>query len=135
LKERYKDDSLTHPDFNPNLWLDVGSFNGPNRNKMYGFSNTTVEDLQMNRSVSTIKCSQSISSTQTPKFKVILDQRVQARTIHLTIDYAQLGAETVELRRLVMEMKPHMSGTCSPHYWPHGPGEDPPPPPFPASLF
>jgi hypothetical protein len=45
---------------------------------------------------------------------VILDQRVQARMIHLTIDYAQLGAETVELRRLVMEMKPHMSGTCSP---------------------
>jgi hypothetical protein len=89
----------------------------------------------MNRSVSTIKCSQSVSSTQTPKFKVILDQRVQARTIHLTIDYTQLGAETVELRRLVMEMKPHMSGTCSPPYWPHGPGEDPPPPPFLASLF
>jgi len=74
------------------------------------------------------------SSTQTPEFKAILDQRVQAQTAHLTADYERPSAGMTELHRSVMKMRSQMSGTCALSYSPHGPGKDSPPPP-PASLF
>jgi len=42
LRERYRDDILTHPKFNPNLWMEVGSSGGPDKNRVYGLSNTTA---------------------------------------------------------------------------------------------
>ena len=45
-----------------------------------------AKDLQMAHSVSNVRGSQLISSTQTSEFKVILDQRVQAWTTHLAIE-------------------------------------------------
>jgi hypothetical protein len=57
-----------------------------------------IEDLQTTCSNgSTIGCSQSIPSTQTPEFEAILDKQVQARTTHLAADYERLSVETVEL--------------------------------------
>jgi hypothetical protein len=44
-KERYGDDSLTHLDFNLDLWLEVGSSSGLDRNRVYELFNTTVENL------------------------------------------------------------------------------------------
>ena len=64
LRERYGDDPLTHPEFNPNLWIEVGLSGGPNKNQVYGLSNTTTENLRAARSVSTVRSSQSVSSTQ-----------------------------------------------------------------------
>jgi hypothetical protein len=75
-------------------------------------------------SVSIVGCLQSVLSTQTSKFEVILDQQVQAWMTHLAADYERLNAETGELCRLVMEMRSYMGGTCVPSYSPHGPGED-----------
>jgi hypothetical protein len=63
---------------------------------MYSPSNTTAENLRITRNVSTIGCLQSVPNTQTPKFKVILDQQVQARTTHLSI-----ANDTVTLYSLI----------------------------------
>jgi hypothetical protein len=71
LKERYEDDLLTHSDINPDLWLEVGSFDGPNGNQVYRLSNTTTENLRTTLSALTVRCSQSIMSIQTPKFTAI----------------------------------------------------------------
>ena len=95
---------------------------------MYSLSNTTIEDLWTVHSVSTVGCSQLVPSTKTLKFEAVLDQQVQTRTTYLTTDYERLSVETINLRRLVMEMKSQMGGICAPHYWPHDPGEVPPPP-------
>jgi hypothetical protein len=54
LRERYGDDSSTHPDFDPDLWIEVGSFGGPDKIRLYRLSNTTAENLRAARSVSTI---------------------------------------------------------------------------------
>ena len=70
LKDRYKDDPWTHLD----LWLEGGSSGGLDRKQMYGLSNTTTEDLLTTCDVLTIGCLQSISSTQTLEFEMILDQ-------------------------------------------------------------
>jgi hypothetical protein len=59
LKERYGDDTLTHPKFNPDLWMEVGSSGGPDKNQVYGLSNTTADNLRSTRSVSTVGSSQS----------------------------------------------------------------------------
>ena len=32
LRERYEDDPLTHPEFDVDLWMEVGSFGGPDKN-------------------------------------------------------------------------------------------------------
>jgi len=32
LRERYGDDPLTQPDFDPDLWMKVGSSSGPDKN-------------------------------------------------------------------------------------------------------
>jgi len=74
LRERYGDDPLTHPDFNPNLWMEIGSYDGPDKNRVYGLSNTTAENLQAARSVSTIGSSPSVSSTQSEKFMALKQQ-------------------------------------------------------------
>ena len=36
LRERYADDPWTHPDFNLDLWMEVGSSRGPDKNQVYG---------------------------------------------------------------------------------------------------
>jgi len=68
LRERYGDDLSTHPDFDPDLWMEVGSSGGPDKNQVYGLSNTTAENLWVACSVSTIGSSQSVLSTQFKEF-------------------------------------------------------------------
>jgi len=72
-RERYGDDILTHPEFDPDLWMEVGSLGRPDKNRVYGLSNTTADNLRSTRSVSTVGSSQSISSSQSKNF-VILQQ-------------------------------------------------------------
>jgi hypothetical protein len=64
LRERYWDDPLTHPNFDLDLWMEVGSSGGPDNNRMYRLFNTTTENLRSAHSVSTIGSSKSVSSTQ-----------------------------------------------------------------------
>ena len=63
LRERYGDDPSTHPDFDPDLWMEVGSFGGPDKNRVYDLSNTTAEKLWLVLSVSIVGNSPSVSST------------------------------------------------------------------------
>jgi hypothetical protein len=56
LQERYEDDPLAHPKIDPVLWLKVGSSGGPDRNRVYGISNTTTKDLPTTQSVSVVGC-------------------------------------------------------------------------------
>jgi len=55
----------------------------PNRNRVYGVSNTTPKNLRTTHSVSTFGCLQSVSSTQTPEFEAVLDQLEYDQTAHL----------------------------------------------------
>jgi len=68
LRERYEDDPSTHTDFDPDLWMEVGSSGGPGKNRVYGLSITTAENLRAAHSVSTVGSSQSVSSTQSKEF-------------------------------------------------------------------
>jgi hypothetical protein len=54
LRERYEDDILTHLEFDPDLWMEVGSSSGPDKNRVYGLSNTTADNLRSTRSVSIV---------------------------------------------------------------------------------
>ena len=54
LRKRYGDDILTLPEFDPDLWMEVGSLGGPDKNQVYGLSNTTADNLRSTRSVSTV---------------------------------------------------------------------------------
>jgi len=93
FRERYEDDHLTHPEFDPDLWMEVGSSDGPNKNRVYGLSNTTAENLRAARSVSTVGSSQSVSSTQSKEFVVL-----QQHTARLTEKYDRLSAEYAQLK-------------------------------------
>jgi hypothetical protein len=114
LKERYEYSSLTHPDFDMNLWLKTRSFDGPNKNQVYGFSNTTTENLWITRSALNVGCSQLVSSTQTLEFVAMLNQRVQAWTTHLHVKCKWLTTDYEEFYRLIMKMKSQMDDTCYP---------------------
>jgi hypothetical protein len=76
LKERYEDNPSTHLDIDLNLWLEVGSSSGLDRNQMYELSNIMVENFQTTYSASTVGCSQSISSIQNQEFVVMLARQV-----------------------------------------------------------
>jgi len=82
LRERYEDDPLTLLDFDLDLWMEVGSFSGPDKNWMYGLSNITAENLWAARSVSTVGSSQLVSSTQSKEFVAL-----QQHMTHLTEKY------------------------------------------------
>jgi hypothetical protein len=121
LRERYGDNPSTHPDFDPDLWMEVGSFGGSDKNRVYGLSNTTAENLRSALSVSTVGSSPSISSTQ---FEELIALKQQ---------YQQLSTNYNELRHIVMEMRSKMSDdTCAGPFWSYGPGNNQPPPPPPA---
>jgi hypothetical protein len=155
MRERYGDDILTHPEFDPNLWIEVGSSGGPDKNRVYGLSNTTADNLWSTRSVSTVGSSQSISSFQSKEF-VALQQHTAHLTDkydHLSAEYAQIKASHAQqraeseqikvsqaqqkaeyeqqktpyeqLREMIMNMATH-SGTCAPNpFWPYN--HQPPP--------
>jgi hypothetical protein len=131
---------LTHPEFDPDLLMEVGSASGPDKNRVYGLSNTTAENLQAAHSVSTFGSSQSVSSTQSKEF-VALQQHMAQLTEkydYLSAEYAQLKAENAQqkadheqLREVVMNMASQSGDTCAPHpFWPYN-HQPPPPPPAP----
>jgi hypothetical protein len=115
--------------------MEVGSSSGPDKNRVYGLSNTTVNNMQTVCSVSTVGSAQSISSSQSKKF-VALQQRTAQLTEkydHLSAEYAQLKvshtqqraksaqqkAAYEQLREVVMNMETQ-SGTCAPNpFWPY----------------
>jgi hypothetical protein len=120
LRERYGDNPSTHPDFEPDLWMEVGSSGGPDKNQVYGLSNTMAGNLRSTRSVSTVGSSASVSSTQSKEFIALKQQ------------YQQLSMNYNELRQIVMEMRSKMGDdTCAAPFWPYGPENNQPPPPLP----
>jgi len=100
LRERYGDDILTHPEFDPDLWMEVGSSGGPDKNRVYGLSNTTADNLRSTRSVSTVGSSQSISSSQSKEFVALQNHTTQLtdKYNHLSAEYAQLKASQAQQR-------------------------------------
>jgi len=123
LRERYGDDPLTHPEFDPDLWMEVGSSGGPDKNRVYGLSNITAENLRVTRSVSTVGSSQSVSSTQSKEFVVLQQHTAQltekydnlsAKYAQQKAEHAQQKAEHEQLREMVMNMASQSGDTCAP---------------------
>jgi hypothetical protein len=117
LRERYGDDPLTHPKFDPDLWMEVGSFGGPDKKWVYGLSNTTAENLWAACSVSTVGSSQSVSSIQSKEFVALKQHTAQLteKYDHLSAEYAQHKTNHEQLREMVMNMASQKGDTCAPH--------------------
>jgi restriction endonuclease Mrr len=100
LRERYGDDILTHPEFDPDLWMEVGLSGGPDKNRVYGLSNTTAGNLRSIGSVSTVGSSQSISSSQSKEFVALQQHTAQLieKYDNLSAKYAQLKASHAQQR-------------------------------------
>jgi hypothetical protein len=126
LRERYWDDPLTHPNFDPDLWIEVGSSGGPDNNRVYGLSNTTTENLWSACSVLTIGSSKSVSSTQSEDIMAL-----KQHTANLIEKYEQLSANYEQLRQIVMNMTSQSGDTCPLPFWPYN-NQPPSPPPAPS---
>jgi len=123
LRERYGDNPLTQPDFNPELWMEVGSSGGPDKNRVYRLSYTTADKLRLARSVSTVGSSPSVSSTQSEEFLALKQQ------------YERLSTDYAQLHQMVMEIRSEMGDDpYAASFWPYGPGNNQSPPPAPP-LF
>jgi hypothetical protein len=106
--------------------MEAGSSGGPDKNRVYGLSNTTTENLRLACSVLTVGSSPSVSNTQSEKFIALKQQ------------YQQLSTKYDELRQIVIEMRSKMGDdTCAASFWPYGPGNNQPtpPPPLAPPLF
>jgi hypothetical protein len=126
LRERYGYNPLTHLNFYLDLWMEVGSSGGPDKNRIYGLSNTTAENLRTTRSLSTIGSFPSVWSTQSEEFMALKQQ------------YERLSTDYDQLRQMVIEIRSRMSDdTCGAPFWPYGAGnnQSPPFPPPPASSL
>ena len=97
LRERYGDDTLTHPEFDPDLWMEVGSSGGPDKNRVYGLSNTTADNLQSTRSVSTVRSSQSKEFVALQQLNEKYDN-LQAEYAQLKASHAQQRAESEQIK-------------------------------------
>jgi len=101
--------------------MEAGSSSGPDKNRVYGLSNTTAENLRSAHSVSTVGSSPSVSNTQSEEFIALKQQ------------YQQLSTNYDELHQIVMEMRSKMGhDTCATPFWPYDPGNNQPPPPPPT---
>jgi aryl-alcohol dehydrogenase-like predicted oxidoreductase len=104
--------------------MEVGSSGGPDKNRVYGLSNTTAENLQSAHNVSTVGSSPLVSSTQSEESMALKQQYKR-----LSIDYDQL-------HQMVMEIRSRMGDdTCAAHFWSYGPKNNQPPPPLAPPLF
>ena len=145
MRERYRDNPLTHPEFDPDLWMEVGSSGGPDKNRVYGLSNTTAENLRAAHSVSTVGSSQLVSSTQSKEFAALQQYTAQLTEKYdqLSAAYAQLKAEHAQryaqqkaeqdqLHEFFMNMASQSGDTCAPPaFWSYNNQPPPPPPPAP----
>jgi len=123
--------------------MEIGLLGGPDKNRVYGLSNTTADNLRTARNVSTV------GSFQYKEF-VALQQcmaHLTERYNHLSVEYTQLKASHTQqraesaqqkvtyeqLHEVVMNMAAQ-SGTCAFNpFWPYNhqppsPGSPPPPP-------
>jgi len=124
LRERYGADPSTHLNFDLDLLIEVGSSGEPDKNRVYGLSNTTAKNLLAAGSVSTIESSLSVSSTQSDEFMALKQQCER-----LSTDYDQL-------HQMVMDIRSRMGDdTCAAFFWPYGPGNNQPPPPLAPPLI
>ena len=144
MRERYGDDPSTYPEFDPDLWMEVGSSGGPDKNQVYGLSNTTTDNLRSARSALTVGISQSISRSQSKEFVALQQHTAQLTKTydHLLEAYTQLKeqqkaeskqqrAAYEQLRKMVMNMA--QGGTCAPNpFWPY---DQQPPPPLSPPLY
>jgi hypothetical protein len=78
--------------------MEVRLSGGPDKNRVYGLSNTTAENLQGARSVSTVGSSQSVSSTQSKEFVALQQHTAQLteKYDHLSAAYAHFKAEDAQ---------------------------------------
>jgi hypothetical protein len=67
--------------------MEVGSSGGPDKNRVYGLSNTTTDNLGSTSSVS------SVGSSQSKEFVAL-----QQHTVQLTEKYDHLSAEYAQLK-------------------------------------
>jgi len=105
--------------------MEVGSSGGPDKNRVYGLSNTTAEKLRSARSVSTVGSSPSVSSTQSEEFLALKQQYER-----LSTNYAD------QLHQMVIEIRSKMGDDpCAASFWLYGPGNNQPPPPPPTPLL
>jgi hypothetical protein len=82
--------------------MEAGSSGGPNKNRVYGLSNTMADNLRSTRSVSTVGSSPSVLNTQSEEFIALKQQ------------YQQLSTNYDELCQIVMEMRSKMGDdTCA----------------------
>ena len=123
LRERYGDNPKTHSEFDPDLWMEVGSSGGPNKNQVYELSNTTADNLQSARSASTVGSSQSKEFMALQQHTAQLTEKYD----HLSEVYTQLKASQAQqrakseqqravyeqLREMVINMA--QGGTCAPN--------------------
>jgi nitrogenase subunit NifH len=120
--------------------MEVGSSGGPDKNRVYGLSNITAENLRVTRSVSTVGSSQSVSSTQSKEFVVLQQHTAQltekydnlsAKYAQQKAEHAQQKAEHEQLREMVMNMASQSGDTCAPPPFLLYNNQPPPPPPAP----
>jgi hypothetical protein len=72
--------------------MEVGSSGGPDKNQIYGLSNTTAENLRTTCSLSTIESFPSVWSTQSEEFMALKQQ------------YERLSTDYDQLRQMVMDI-------------------------------
>ena len=73
--------------------MEVGSSGGPDKNRIYGLSNTTAENLRTTCSLSTIGNFPSVWSTQSEEFMALKQQYER-----LSTDYDQLCQMVMDIR-------------------------------------
>jgi len=109
--------------------MEVESLGGPDKNRVYGLSNTTVENLRATRSVSIVGSSQSVSSTQSKEFVVLqqhtahlikkyeqLSMNYEQHKAHLTEKYEHVLANYEQLQQMVMNTASQSGDTCAPFF-------------------
>jgi len=98
--------------------MEVGSSGGPEKNRVYGLSNTTAENLRSARGVSTVGSSPSVSSTQSEEFVALKNNMNDSRRIIISsVKWSwRLDQGWV------------MIHACAAPFWSYGPGNNRPPP-------
>jgi hypothetical protein len=111
----------------PDLWMEVGSSDGPDKNRVYRLSNTTTRTCgrpvvsQLLGAPNQYRGVRGLAATHGSAHRKIRAPigNLWTTQAHLTEKYKQLSANYEQLRQIVMNMASQSGDTCAPPFWPY----------------
>ena len=89
MRARYGEDPSTYPEYNLDLWLEVGAIGGLDKNQVYGIFMIITRYMRLGYSVSTVSTLKFSLSQPSLAVEELIEQRVGVMRVGMKAKYEE----------------------------------------------